>query len=165
MVLSHATGVQFPVTVLKRELKIVSNEKICSRCQIQRDINQFGLHPNGKDGRRTICNKCRCLDAKRNRDNNPELRQRLLDGGKARAALRRIEVIKFLGSKCVKCGFDDERALQVDHVNSDGFKDKNISASKRFARIQETPERYQLLCANCNWIKRVEKEEHSWRFR
>src|SRR5437870_8547480 len=38
---------------------------------------------------------------------------------RVRQKLRR-KVLLRLGSSCVRCGFDDERALQVDHINGGG---------------------------------------------
>ena len=32
----------------------------------------------------------------------------------------RLSVLEKYGSKCVKCGFSDSRALQIDHVNGGG---------------------------------------------
>jgi len=74
----------------------------------------------------------------------------------------REETIKFLGNKCKKCGFSDWRTLQVDHVNGGGGKEKRELGGSRtglLKRIKETPEKYQLLCANCNWIKKYENHE------
>lgn len=75
------------------------------------------------------------------------------------------EIFSFYGDKCGICGFSDPRALQIDHVNSDGFKErkhrgtKHSGQSSYLRKVLKTPERYQLLCANCNWIKRDEKGE------
>lgn len=77
---------------------------------------------------------------------------------------KRAEIIDFLGGECVRCGFDDWRALQVDHVNGDGHihrkQDGTTFTSKLFRTIVEDPKRFQLLCANCNWIKRYENNEN-----
>jgi hypothetical protein len=62
-----------------------------------------------------------------------------------------------MGGKCVHCGFDDERALQVDHIEGGGRAEDDYRAY--VLRVWEHPEKYQLLCANCNWIKRDENEE------
>ena len=65
-----------------------------------------------------------------------------------------------LGGKCKKCGFDDERALQIDHINGDGIKDRNKQITGFYKRvIEDTENKYQLLCANCNAIKRIENKE------
>lgn len=73
---------------------------------------------------------------------------------------RRQELLDFMGGKCVRCGFDDARALQVDHVNGGGTKEwARVNSPARRAMIKANPGRYQLLCANCNWIKKHEKDE------
>ena len=65
-----------------------------------------------------------------------------------------------LGKVCVKCGFDDIRALQIDHIFGGGTKEfRGKTAHGKLKLIKASPERYQLLCANCNWIKRYENGE------
>ena len=73
----------------------------------------------------------------------------------------RQKVIDFLGGKCKKCGFKDVRALQIDHINGGGYQEmKNLSAKQRYRLVLTTTiGKYQLLCANCNWIKRFEDKE------
>src|SRR3990167_7573567 len=41
-----------------------------------------------------------------------------------RNKLRDEIIIKF-GNKCKRCGFNDKRALQIDHVNGGGCKETN----------------------------------------
>ena len=79
--------------------------------------------------------------------------------------LTREKAIQLLGGKCVKCGFSDIRALQVDHVHSDGALERSLNSVNIFLRVAKgnTNGRYQLLCANCNAIKRTELEEHPHR--
>ena len=69
-------------------------------------------------------------------------------------------------AECVTCGFSDQRALQIDHINGGGLKDlkKHGNQNQYLNSIlalpkKEAEDKYQVLCANCNWIKRVEKEE------
>lgn len=72
---------------------------------------------------------------------------------------RRAVLIALYGGKCKRCGFDDIRALQIDHVYSDGYK--SMSEWKWLLwDLYRYPDRFQCLCANCNWIKRDENNEH-----
>ena len=68
-----------------------------------------------------------------------------------------------LGGECVRCGFDDVRALQIDHVNGGGNKEVKKVTKHYYKYVLEKivagSVDYQLLCANCNWIKRVENGE------
>lgn len=73
----------------------------------------------------------------------------------------RKDVLEKLGNKCVKCGYGDTRALHIDHVNGDGKHERNIRKTiyRRILLDLVDISRYQLLCANCNWIKKVENNE------
>jgi hypothetical protein len=75
----------------------------------------------------------------------------------------RDRVFQKLGNCCVRCGFSDSRAFQIDHVFGGGGKELRMFNTRRKAYYQkildDTEGRYQLLCANCNWIKRHEKKE------
>jgi len=60
-------------------------------------------------------------------------------------------------------GFADERALQIDHRAGNGNAERravNNNAPAIYRRVLREPHRYQLLCANCNWIKRAENQEY-----
>lgn len=74
----------------------------------------------------------------------------------------RAKALEIMGGKCVRCGFSDARALQIDHINGGGYQETK-SGSSRGPTVRilkgETAD-YQLLCANCNWIKRFENNEH-----
>ncbi len=80
---------------------------------------------------------------------------------------KKKEVFKLLGDECVQCGFLDKRALQIDHVNGDGCKDRKSKSNQLdylrhvLRELKSGSKKYQLLCANCNWIKRVKNKEHT----
>ena len=70
-----------------------------------------------------------------------------------------------LGNRCIKCGFKDYRAFQIDHIKGGGRKElEKIGRWKYYQYllnldIKTLKENYQLLCANCNQIKKFEKNE------
>lgn len=77
-----------------------------------------------------------------------------------------------LGRKCsnpnclVPGGCSDVRCLQFDHIEGGGmierlnkFKSNNMMYRYYAANPEEAKKRLQVLCANCNWIKRKEKGE------
>lgn len=66
--------------------------------------------------------------------------------------------------QCVMCGFNDIRALSIDHINGGGATDRNIlkrygHGLYRWLLENDYPEGYQTLCMNCQWIKKEEKRE------
>ena len=73
------------------------------------------------------------------------------------------EIFKKLGNKCVnpfnfhKEEITDRRCLQIDHINGGGNKQRLICRNNNYFRYVLTHlDEFQLLCANCNWIKRFE---------
>lgn len=74
----------------------------------------------------------------------------------------RQKALMALGGKCAVCGFDDPRALQIDHINGGGsskkYEYKNRSELYRAIRDGKR-DGLQILCANHNWIKRHENKE------
>lgn len=95
---------------------------------------------------------------------------------KKRTAERRVEVKREVLSHygvagkavCVACGFEDIRALCLDHTVDNGGDDrrknmgKNVGGSGSrfyfFLRKKGLPPGYQTLCANCNLIKEIERK-------
>ncbi len=83
---------------------------------------------------------------------------------RSRSKLRQ-QVIEALGGKCQRCEFDDWRALQVDHISGGGTQHRRTHVSMYryykdiLASAQAQSGEYQLLCANCNQIKRYEEGE------
>ena len=87
----------------------------------------------------------------------------------SRKSLRklRIEVLTYYGNgrlACIKCGFEDERTLSVDHIVARKHHPEQGGSTGtslyRWLRSQGYPLGYQTLCMNCNWIKRREEKEY-----
>jgi predicted restriction endonuclease len=76
----------------------------------------------------------------------------------------RNQVITILGGKCAMCGFNDTRALHIDHINGGGTKENHKFGPQRYVNYVKTNcEGLQLLCANCNMIKKAENKEYPFR--
>ena len=69
------------------------------------------------------------------------------------------KLLEEMGSACVCCDERDPMYLQIDHVFNDGHIDRkktrggSLSYNLLLKIWNETPERLQLLCANCNHAK------------
>lgn len=93
--------------------------------------------------------------------NNPE---KVKESNRKYHQKNRDRLFKMLGDVCCRCGFEDKRALQIDHINGGGIKERALFNTKDYHRIvlkslENKEKKYQLLCANCNWIKRHENME------
>jgi hypothetical protein len=70
-------------------------------------------------------------------------------------------VFDILGRECNYCGFKDIRALTIDHSVGGGTREREtIGARGIYIKIiKARGANYQILCSNCNMIKRVEEKE------
>lgn len=111
---------------------------ICYYCEI-----------NGVDGKLKACRSC--LDKMKDGGNN--LRCRI----KTRELRNRI--IAEYGGCCICCGEDQEKFLQIDHINNDGNKHRREVGSKNmYVWLKQhgyPKDNFQLLCANCNYGKKL----------
>lgn len=91
---------------------------------------------------------------------------------KQRETKRKLDVFSHYSNgelKCVHCGINDIRVLQLDHINAGGTNHRKhlrtlgipLAGSHfyKWLQLNKYPEGYQVLCANCNWIKRTENNE------
>ena len=103
--------------------------------------------------------------------NYPKNREKQLESAKKWHKRMRHELLMHYSNGslvCAKCGFDDVRALDIDHINGGGCKERKKTMD-RWRRTEYTgyiyrlrtkkPEGYQVLCRNCNWIKHLESRE------
>jgi hypothetical protein len=83
----------------------------------------------------------------------------------------RAAALAYLGNKCASpncrwlnldgsLGCTDSSILQIDHIAGGGNKERAVLKPKQqYKKILAGSVDYQLLCANCNWLKRVAKGE------
>ena len=148
--------------------------KLCPRCKIDKNVDDYYVHK--KDGTLHIyCKKCQiAMTAKWQREHRdrhnlwcrnwnkthkPQRSQRF----KEKVLKGKIEVLTYYGNgklSCVMCGFEDIRALSIDHINEDGASHRRQNhhglgfVFYRWLQLHNYPSGYQTLCMNCQWIKR-----------
>jgi hypothetical protein len=92
---------------------------------------------------------------------SPEQRRQRRRADLLHRRLTKKKAFAHYGSKC-KCGFSDTRALSIDHI--DGFSQLWPGQRRGYALYlwlikHKFPKGFQLLCMNCQWIKRFENRE------
>jgi len=93
----------------------------CRCCGEHKPICEFAKNKKRKSGVYIYCRSClskkyyakKGVDAKNIRK-------------KIGVRNMRDEAIRILGGKCSRCGFDDFRALQIDHINGDGAEERRV---------------------------------------
>lgn len=76
--------------------------KRCTHCKKEKPPEKFYLRITARDGRNSWCKRCEG------------------DYARQRFRLLRRQAIEFLGGKCVVCGIDDVRVLQLNHLDGGG---------------------------------------------
>jgi len=95
-----------------------------------------------------------------------ENKERILIRSKLEKWSLKKEVLTHYGNgklACVKCGFNDIRALTIDHISGGGNAHRRqLSTGKqgganfyRWLRQNNYPRGYQVLCMNCQFISQV----------
>ena len=78
----------------------------------------------------------------------------------SRASKKKLNDALFeMYGKICECGFDDMRALTLDHVLNNGAEERKSLGERgvyRRAIEKYRPKEYRTLCMNCQFIKRVE---------
>jgi thymidine kinase len=70
-----------------------------------------------------------------------------------------LEIIKQLGGKCNKCGINDIRVLDINHLDptkKTKYKNKMQTTARRLKDWAKNIKHLELLCANCHRI-------HTWK--
>jgi hypothetical protein len=147
---------------------VVIHSKKCSVCLTLKPIDAFGTRVGTYDGK-----QAHCLPCARIRNNN-------------HAFQRKYRVLSHYSNgvpKCARCGYNDLRALSLDHPNNDGAahrKSLRLIEAKRGKRVMSGEALFSttgngsggnfykwlvrnnypvpliVLCMNCQFIKRSE---------
>jgi hypothetical protein len=101
--------------------------------------------------------------AKRNAEHrvwNEKNKFRVLMAKRIQTLALRAEVVARYGGKCVDCGTTQADVLTFDHVNDDGYLDRQKSSerdlTRKLGRQEGVDPRFELRCWNCN-IKKYQR--------
>ena len=146
-------------------------ERICKSCVIERSVRRQRSH---KEQHKNAVDKYRRKNRKkinkRSREtyrlNIEENREKLNKRARNRNQLLRREVLGHYSPNlsCIRCGETNLAALSIHHVNNNGLEDRKRrgwgSSLHYSLRREGYPEGYQVLCMNCNWLKREGLYDH-----
>lgn len=136
--------------------------KICTKCRIEKNTKEFSKNKNYSDGFNIYCKPCRVKYQRicflKNPDTQRKYKRKWLK------MLKEKVYNHYSGGniKCAKCGFTDIRALSVDHINGNGSKHRQKIGhgdTYRWLVNNNFPIGFQILCMNCQFIKKSENKE------
>lgn len=83
---------------------------------------------------------------------------------------QKLAVLKYYSKSevptCQSCGFKDVRALTIDHINNNGAEHRKMLGSRasdkmhRWLIAEGFPEGFQVLCSNCQLLKRYGDKDY-----
>jgi hypothetical protein len=162
---------------------IIDNKKYCPCCKCDLPTDLFGFAKQSSDGLTSYCKKCkterrRIIRLKERRTGTGyygsakvKEQQKIWDrrSAKKKNKKKRNKLkLKIVGHysngtmACNRCKFADIRALSIDHINGDGAKHRREVPGLQLYGWLETnnfPDGFQVLCMNCQFIKRHENNE------
>lgn len=138
----------------------------CTKCHKSKRLTDFYLKDKSSGRHHTQCKTCYKEHRKLTyKEHYRKYQVEYLKRGKIRRAKLREEfrtnMLAFLAEKsCVKCGENDIRVLEFDHIH-DSQKDFSISQAvrigKTWSQVSDEIKKCQILCANCHKIKTAEQ--------
>lgn len=133
--------------------------KVCSLCQVSKELSEFHKRAASKDGLASRCRACKAAE-------NADWYSRCDQVDKIARKRDRVLAIKAWVSDykaahpCVDCGLRDHRVMDFDHVR--GTKSMEISDMIRrgfsLDKIKEEIEKCDVRCSNCHRIRHYEEE-------
>lgn len=129
--------------------------KRCPKCGLDLPATSFYRHGRYLGN---YCKPCSLVVRRLWLAKHPEKASRYKQSERERL---RSKIFEVLGAICKACGFADIRALQVDHIEGGGNEEKRkLGRANGYLRhILKNPQKYQILCANCNTIKARELKQ------
>ncbi len=147
--------------------------KTCIKCGIKKSLLKFDRHQTTKDKRQSWCRTCK-NDYRRERrrlkigcnanEYENYRKQHLITCRRRNTSYRQVVIEHYSPNVCCsKCGFNDIRALSIDHINGNGaLHRKELGNKNIYQWLVENnfPSNFQILCMNCQFIKRHKENKY-----
>lgn len=142
-----------------------TQSKTCRSCQVNKPLSGFYKSNTSKIGYASECKLCAKVRLYNYSQAHPEKRREWTI--KTRAKIK-LDVCTHYGggeAQCVRCEEVRLACLSIDHIEGGGRKHREELRRQgiefyRWLKHQGYPEGYQTLCMNCQFVKRMEKNEY-----
>lgn len=122
--------------------------KICSRCQVDKELIAFAIRKDGRYGRTSECKECHQKNSKAKYNEQERIRVRADTERRRKIAREYVAELK-AKSKC-KCGYKGA-ALQFHHLgNKDTEVSRAVGDGWSLERLIKEIEKCVIMCANCH---------------
>jgi hypothetical protein len=136
------------------DFDLITARKICTRCQVEKDLHSFSARKLSKDGRAAWCRDCFKENWRERYYKNHERYRKSHNTSRSRIREENArKVFEYLSDhSCVNCGEPDPIVLEFDHRDkSDKIENiSNLILDSSWTRIEKEIEKCDVLCANCH---------------
>jgi len=139
------------------------NRKYCKECLVlvrrENALNSYYKHHKKAKERTLRYHKKFVLEKETNPEAYRKYRKKRNEYMKKYTWRIKMEVLKKYGGnspRCACCGETEIKFLTIDHINNDGAKHRKEIKGKLYQWLYKNkymPNRFQVLCANCNYAK------------
>ena len=125
--------------------------KICRRCQVEKDTFEFQIFSRNRDGLQPYCRDCKRTFDRELYQKNP---RRNYERNKANTHRNRLWLYEFLKNKRCEwegCAIDDPDMLVLDHLNPSEKRlevSRMVGCSYSLKAVQAEVAKCRVLCAN-----------------
>lgn len=145
---------------------------LCETCKDKCRACGITLTSENRHEKNRICVQCNKhlgkVTSEKRRATNISYYQEAVNKSKLKTKLQVFENYSDGKITCNRCGYNDIRALSVDHIDGSGNKHYNKKGIKmsgqalyQWLKNNNFPPGYQILCLNCQFLKRWENKENS----
>jgi hypothetical protein len=137
--------------------------RVCSKCGIEKDIEDFPLRNQFTHRRQSYCMDCRSEMGKAWYERNKDYQKA---NARKHTTVYRIALREFLwdylkSHPCTECGEADPIVLEFHHNHSkDMAISEMITRVTSIDRLKEELEKCTVLCSNCH--RRLTAQERGW---
>lgn len=136
--------------------------KKCSRCKLEKPLEEFNFKDKIKNLRQYHCRNCSRLYVQSHYQNN---RQYYLEKARRRNKRIRTTIKNYLWgyltvNPCVDCGEKDPIVLEFDHVRDKSFTISSIGRDRMFEEVIKEIAKCEVRCANCH--RRKTAKQFGW---
>jgi predicted Fe-S protein YdhL (DUF1289 family) len=124
--------------------------KICTKCELPKEIEDFNWRSKTKGTRQSICRECQNkAGAEHYKNNSSDYKKR---ARQFKAALKAKFAEWLLDKYCVDCGENDPVVLDCDHVRGEKKSDISVmlNDTRPWEAILEELSKCEVKCSNCH---------------
>lgn len=132
----------------------------CSKCKVEKPLNDFYKQKSNKSGYQSQCKECQTKGAiGRYSERKDKIKKRTVENNNKLRDRNYNFVHRYLNmfGECVDCGVKDSRVLEFDHVRGIKYKGvKRMCADfNSIDNIKNEIRKCEVRCCNCHRIKTI----------